>query len=121
MDTFTEMVRDQLDGVPDLRVKRMFGGWGVYSGPFFFGLVYDGRLYFKTDEAGTARFAQFGTGPFTYDGGALKSLWEVPSEVLEDPFELREWAARATQAARAAKQEKNAPAKRVRPRRSPRE
>jgi DNA transformation protein and related proteins len=103
MDSFTQLVRDQLEDVPDLRVKRMFGGWGFYSGPFFFGVVFDGRLYFKTDDAGSAMFAELGMAPFTYDGGALRSLWEVPPDVLEDARELQEWATRATAAARAAK------------------
>lgn len=120
MDSFTEMVRDQLDGVPDLRLRRMFGGWGFYAGPFFFGVVFDGRLYFKTDDAGSALFAQYGMAPFTYDGGALTSLWEVPPDVLEDPYELREWASRATAAARAAKREKKPRAKsKARGRREP--
>jgi DNA transformation protein and related proteins len=103
MDSFAQFVRDQLEDVPDVRLKRMFGGWGFYSGPFFFGAVFDGRLYFKTDDAGSAAFAERGTAPFTYDGGALRSLWEVPPDVLEDTGELLEWATRATAAARAAK------------------
>jgi DNA transformation protein and related proteins len=107
-DSFVELVRDQLEGVPDLRLRRMFGGCGIYSGPFFFGAVFDGRLYFKTDEAGATAFLRYGMGPFTYDGGALRSLWEVPPDVLEDPVELGEWAGRAVSAARAAKLAKGA-------------
>jgi DNA transformation protein and related proteins len=121
MDSFVELVREQLEGVPDLRLKRMFGGWGVYSGPFFFGVIIDGRLYFKTDDVGSAAFAACGMGPFTYEGGALKSLWEVPPDVLEDPHELREWATRATAAARVAKAAKTSQSARTRSRRPQRE
>jgi DNA transformation protein and related proteins len=104
MDSFTELVQDQLRHVPGLRARRMFGGWGFYAGAFFFGVVFDGRLYFKTGEAERSGYAARGMGPFTYEGGALKSLWEVPPDVLEDPAELEAWAARAIAAAREAKQ-----------------
>jgi DNA transformation protein and related proteins len=105
MDSFTELVHDQLRHVPDLAVRRMFGGWGFYSGPFFFAVVFDGRLYFKTGEAERAEYAACGMGPFSYDGGALVSLWELPPDVLEDADALEAWAGRAIAAARAAKQE----------------
>ena len=34
----------------DVHGRRMFGGFGLYRGETFFGLISsDGRLYFKTD------------------------------------------------------------------------
>jgi DNA transformation protein and related proteins len=93
----------------------MFGGCGFYSGAAFFGVVYDGRLYFKTGEPERAVYAARGSsGPFAYEGGALTSLWEVPTDVLEDADELEAWAARAIAAARVAKRE---PSRRPRRRR----
>jgi DNA transformation protein and related proteins len=108
-------VRDQLRRVPSLGTRRMFGGCGFYSGAAFFGVVYDGRLYFKTGEPERAVYAARGSsGPFAYEGGALTSLWEVPTDVLEDADELEAWAARAIAAARVAKRE---PSRRPRRRR----
>ncbi len=103
MDSFAELVLDQLRGLPSVTWRRMFGGWGFYSGGLFFGVVFDDRLYFKTDEAGREAYRQRGSGPFTYEGGALHSLWEVPADVLEDADELAQWATRAVAAARAAR------------------
>lgn len=108
MESFAELVLDQLRGVPSVTWRRMFGGWGFYSGGLFFAVVFDDRLYLKTDESGREPFQQRGMGPFTYDGGALHSLWEVPADVLEDAEELAVWAARAVQAARAARIQKSA-------------
>ncbi len=103
MDSFTELVLDQLRGVPALTWRRMFGGCGFYSGGLFFAVVWDDRLFLKAGEEDRAAFRARGMGPFTYEGGALHSLWEVPAEVLEDADELRAWATRAVAASRAAK------------------
>ncbi len=47
-DSFRDFVLEQLAALEDLRCKRMFGGYGFYSGETFFGILFDGRLYFKT-------------------------------------------------------------------------
>ncbi len=103
MDSFTELVLDQLRGVPALTWRRMFGGYGFYSGGLFFAVVWDDRLFLKAGEADREAFRARGMGPFTYEGGALHSLWETPAEVLEDADELRAWALRAVAASRAAR------------------
>ena len=108
MDSFVELVLDQLRGLPGVTWRRMFGGYGFYSAGLFFAVVWDDRLYFKTDEAGEAAYRARGMGPFTYEGGALKSLFEVPADVLEDGEQLSEWARAAVAAARAAKLRKSA-------------
>ena len=41
---------DQLRVLPELRAKPMFGGYGLYQSDQFFGILIQGRLYFKTDE-----------------------------------------------------------------------
>ncbi len=106
MDSFTALVLDQLRGVPGVTWRRLFGGYGLYAGGLFFAAVLNERLYLKTTAADQADFRARGMGPFTYEGGALKTLWEVPAEVLEDAEELSVWARRAIAAARAAKLEK---------------
>lgn len=119
MDSFAELVLDQLRGLPGVTWRRMFGGWGFYSAGLFFAAIMDDRLYFKTDEAGRDTFRQRGSGPFTYEGGALHSLWEVPADVLEDADELAKWAARAVAAASTARSEKSRKAPRKPGRRKP--
>jgi len=116
MDSFTELVLDQMRGVPALTWRRMFGGHGFYSGGLFFAVVWDDRLFLKTGEAERAAYQARGMGPFTYEGGALTSLWEVPAEVLEDADELTAWATRAVAAARAAKLRTARPPRPPRPR-----
>jgi DNA transformation protein len=103
-DSFKEFVLDQLSALPELRAKAMFGGHGLYSGDKFFGILDEGRLFFKTDSRSQAEYTARGMGPFTYEmkGKVMTMAYhEVPPEVLEQPHELTTWAQRAIQIAAA--------------------
>ena len=109
-DPFKEFVLDQLNTLLDVQAKAMFGAHGIYSGDHFFGILDEGRLFFKTDEVSQADYTARGMEPFTYEskGRTLTmSYHEVPPDILENPQELVVWARRAIQAA-AAKSKKPA-------------
>lgn len=76
-----------------VRASRMFGGYGVYRGDAFFAIVFEGRIYFRTDERTVAAYQAAGSQPF-HPGPrhTLGSYWEVPAEVLDDPETLQVWA-----------------------------
>ena len=102
-ESFKVFVLDQLSELPELRVKAMFGGYGLYQRDNFFGILMDGRLYFKTDPQSCARYLARGMTPFTYEKGRrVVSLryFEVPPETLESREQLVAWAKRAVQDAR---------------------
>jgi DNA transformation protein len=96
-------LRDQLlaalDGLP-VRVRGMFGGYGLYMEDAFFGVISDGRVYFRTDDESRKVYHARGMqalqprhrarGPKTVDRN-----FEVPGDVLGDAEQLREWARRA--------------------------
>src|SRR5688500_5757037 len=95
-DAFLEFVRDQLGRVDGVTTRSMFGGHGLYRGGVFFGIVYDGRLYFKTDEASAAEYRKRGAEPFRpSETQTLKRYYEVPVEVVENSSALADWAERA--------------------------
>jgi DNA transformation protein len=103
-DTFKEFVLDQLGALPELRARAMFGAHGIYSGDKFFGILDEGRLFFKTDAASAADYTLRGMGAFTYEskGKVLTMAYhEVPPDVLENAPELTAWARRAIQLAAA--------------------
>jgi DNA transformation protein len=103
-DSFNEFVLDQLHALPDLRAKAMFGAHGLYCDEKFFGILDEGRLFFKTDAASQAEYTARGMGPFTYEmkGKVMTMAYhEVPPDVLEQPHELTAWARRAIQIAAA--------------------
>src|ERR1035437_3731659 len=97
-DSCKEFVLDQLSALPDVRAKAMFGAHGLYQAEHFFGILDEGRLFFKTDASSETEFTARGMGPFTYEarGKTLTmSYHEVPPEILEQPPELVVWARRA--------------------------
>lgn len=92
-DSFVEYVCDQLADIDAVMYKQMFGGYGLYSGVVFFGIVYDGRLYFKTDDATRGRYLEWESAPFQPNAKqTLKSYYEVPGELIDDAGELSELA-----------------------------
>ena len=101
-DSFKEFVLDQLGALPDVRAKAMFGAYGLYQGESFFGILDEGRLFFKTDAQSQADYAALGMEPFTYESrGRVMTMGyhEVPPDVLENREELVVWARRAIQIA----------------------
>ena len=97
-ESFKEFVLDQLGALPELRAKAMFGAHGLYCGERFFGILDEGRLYFKTDAATRAEYLACGRDPFTYETKGrvvTMSYHEVPPDVLENAGELVAWARRA--------------------------
>ena len=105
-DSFKAFVLDQLGALPDVRAKAMFGAHGIYSGDHFFGILDEGRLFFKTDAVSAADYTARGMDAFTYEmkGKTMTMAYhEVPPEVLEQPHELTLWARQAIEVARYSK------------------
>jgi DNA transformation protein and related proteins len=77
-------------------VRKMFGGFGIYSEGTMFALAHDGHVYLKADHNGTAAFEREGQGPFSYTakGGkrVVMSYWRLPDRLYDDPDELAVWA-----------------------------
>jgi DNA transformation protein len=97
-DSFVEFVTDQLHRLGDVRSRAMFGGHGLYQGNRFFGIVHNGRLYFRTSPQTVDRYVQHGMKPFRPSARqSLKSYYEVPVDVIEDDGKLVSWAREAIQ------------------------
>jgi DNA transformation protein len=95
-DSYRDFVLDQLRSLEGVSCRAMFGGYGLYLGADFFGILYDGRLYFNTDETTREEYRVRRMGPFAPGGGqVLKSYYEVPEEIVEDDEELAIWAREA--------------------------
>jgi len=93
-EAYMDYLKDLLDWLPQLRIKRMFGGVGLYSDELFFAIADDGDLYLKADKASVDFYRQGGSEQFTYESkGKLSRMnyWSVPAEVIETPEELRRW------------------------------
>ena len=98
-----EFIRELFAQFRPVTVKRMFGGAGLYSEGVMFGLVFDGAIYLKVDDASIPDFEREGSAPFTYTAGRRTGrasqhalpYWRLPERLYDDPDELAVWARRA--------------------------
>ena len=95
-DSFRDFVLEQLPALDGLRCKSMFGGHGLYFGEVFFGILSDGRLYFKTHSDTLPDYLAFHAAVFApSEKQILKNYREVPVDILEDAVQLTTWARKA--------------------------
>jgi DNA transformation protein and related proteins len=101
-------------------VRRLFGGAGLFAEGLMFGLVFDGAIFLKVDDASIPDFEREGSVPFVYtraeSPGRVSrhslSYWRLPERLYDDPDELVSWAQRALAIA---ERRKTAPRKRAKP------
>ena len=92
-DSFVEFICDQLADFAIITYKAMFGGYGLYCGDAFFGIVFDGHLYFKTDDSTRPKYESWDSEPFQPSAQQkLRNYYEVPVDIIENADELVEWA-----------------------------
>ena len=95
--------RDLFSGMGMVEVRRFFSEAGLYAGSVMFGLIADGRIYLKTDEALRAEMAAAGGSPWLFapprgpGAGVLQetSYMSLPSASEDDPEEACAWGRRA--------------------------
>ncbi len=92
-DSFKEYVLDQLASLGNVSARRMFGAHGLYKGGAFFGIIWKGALFLKTNETSRKAFTERGMKPFRPSAKqTLKNYYEVPAEILDDNDSLCAWA-----------------------------
>jgi len=95
-DSFHDFVLEQIATLAGLRCKRMFGGFGLYCVEQFFGIVHDGRLYFKTNPDTLPEYMEYHASVFApSEKQVLQNYREVPTDILEDSESLLHWARKA--------------------------
>ena len=108
-DSLLDFVLDQLAPLGGVASRRMFGGHGLYLDGEFFGMVFSGRAWFRTDAASRPRYREMGAVPVPFgDDPESTSYWSVPEDVLEDGRTLCAWAREAAATPRPAEQRKAA-------------
>ena len=64
---FVQFIADQCAGAGEIKVRKMFGDYGIYCDGKIFGLVCDDHFYVKPTEAGRAVLRNVDLRP-PYDG-----------------------------------------------------
>jgi DNA transformation protein len=103
-DEFVDYVVEQLAGWGAVSARRMFGGAGLYRAGIMFAVVAEDVAYLKVDDSNREDFVRAGSAPFEpYPDKirtTIRTYYEIPAEVLEDPTTLAEWAQRSWLVAR---------------------
>ena len=96
-DEYLDYICDQLSLWGEIRVRKMFGGAGLYCEGLMFALVADNELYFKVDDSNRIDYERSGSSAFKpyADKPTRMSYYRVPDDVLENPEELAGWADKA--------------------------
>lgn len=101
-ESYQEFVRDQLETVAPIAMKKMFGGIGIYHEGKMFGLISaDERLYLKVDDSNRPDYTAAGAEQFMN-----MPYFELPIEALEDPEAIRPWMEKSLAVAAAALEKK---------------
>lgn len=94
-DPFHEFVVELLAPMGPLKVKRMFGGAGVFASGVMFALIADDELYLKADSALSETLTAEGSEPFRFkmkDGRtSTMSYYRMPGAALDDSEEACAW------------------------------
>jgi DNA transformation protein and related proteins len=103
-DAFVEFLRERLDPLGHVTMRRMFGSTGVFCDGLMLGLVKEDTLYVRVDDESRAAFAEAASSPpFSYlkQGRTIDlSFWPVPERLFDEPDEFLSWAREALGAAR---------------------
>jgi DNA transformation protein and related proteins len=104
-----EYVREQMSLVEPIVIKRMFGGAGFYARGYFFALIDDDTVYFKTDDSNRGEYLAVNSPPFAPFGEDQGSMdyHELPDLVLDNPTKLKLWMQKSIEVAIRAKQRKS--------------
>lgn len=95
-DSFKDFILDQLQQLNQLNCRPMFGGYGLYHGKTFFGIIFKGRLYFRTRPSNQSNYVARGMKPFRLNSKqTLKNYFEVPPDIVENPDQLVSWGLRS--------------------------
>ncbi|NDW05306.1 TfoX/Sxy family protein [Jiella pacifica] len=99
-----EFLRDLFRSLPQIGIRRMFGGQGIYSEGRIVALVIGGTLHLKSDPESEAVYAEAGLDRWTYTrpGRAAVKMpyWRFPEDAYDDPDEADRWIAIADAASR---------------------
>lgn len=87
-----EWLEDLFEPFGKVRLKRMFSGYGIYSGEYCVALAINPGLCFRVDEGTRAAFEAIGAAPFEYakQGKTItvKAWWRVPDTLVDDQDEI---------------------------------
>jgi DNA transformation protein and related proteins len=84
-------------------IRPMFSGFGISADGINFAMALRAGLYFRADDQTIPQFEAEGSKPFQYQtrtkSVTVKSYWQLPARLFDDPEEMARWARAALAAA----------------------
>jgi DNA transformation protein and related proteins len=84
-------------------IRPMFSGFGISADGINFAMALRTGLYFRADDQTIPQFEAEGSKPFQHQtrtkSVTVKSYWQLPARLFDDPEELTGWAQAALAAA----------------------
>ena len=109
-DPFHEFVAELFEPLGDIRIKRMFGGAGIYAHDIMFALIADDTIYLKADDVLKEALISEGSEPFRFkmkDGKVAEmKYYRLPDGAADDPEDATYWGRQALDVALTAKASK---------------
>ena len=106
-DEYLSFVEELFAPAFPVRIRRMFGGAGIFWEEVMIGLIAYERIYLKADETTRPDFEAEGSKPFVFTPKSgervAMSYLELPERLYDEPDELRAWALKARDVAMRAK------------------
>ncbi|MGH8493302.1 MAG: TfoX/Sxy family protein [Moraxellaceae bacterium] len=99
---YAEWLQDVLRPLGHIRLRRMFGGFGIYADELFFALVVEEQLYFKVDARSRPVFEAEGLEEWVYlkEGKPVHmNYFRPPEAIFDEEDELLRWGRLALAAA----------------------
>jgi DNA transformation protein len=99
---YADWLQDLLRPLGHIRLRRMFGGYGIYADDLFFALVVEEQLYFKVDTQSRPVFESEGLEEWIYlkDGKPVHmNYFRPPEAIFDEEDELLRWGRLALAAA----------------------
>ncbi len=102
IDPFTEHVIELMPVPDEIVPKRMFGGLGLFREGIMFAIIFDEKLYLKTDAINRPEFESNRLPPLTFQkkNGKTMSLsyYRCPEEAFQRQDTMSPWAKSAIDA-----------------------
>lgn len=107
---YLSYIEELFEAAGALKIKRMFGGAGLFvpgppgtKGDAMFGLIVNDTVYLKVNDNTQPAFEEHKCAPFSYQAKGvtrgLKSYYQMPEFLYDDPDELTAWARTAREVA----------------------
>ena len=105
--SYVDFIVDALSQLGIIKIRKMFGGYGIYKDNIFFAMIINDTLYFKADDNNRAMYESLGSKPFSYTGKNDKLIvmnyWQVPGDILENQIQLAQLVEKSITAAQKTK------------------